>query len=182
MNIRILLLVSAIPCSSGFGTRPGSHQVHPYRNRSRLRLSGGDENENDVDSDSEKVDNKDEREGLTWDELMSDPELRQMEFDSSMKRRNAMFLPQRISAAVTTLGWLFVGGGIILNALGFAWVRDPSGGIKVGTMDEREFQKEVMRERRRGMEEEKAKLSVSQRKDTNSIISGWLEEQDSRST
>ena len=111
-----------------------------------------------------KKENKDEEErraGVTWEEMMSDPELRQIEFDSSVRRKNAMLLPQRISAAVTTLGWLFVGCGILLNQLGLAYVRDPTGGIRIGSLDERDFQAEVVRGGRRG-EAEAAKASKAE--------------------
>lgn len=124
------------------------------------------------------------RDSYTWAELQADPKLRKMEFDASMNRKNKLFLPGRISAAVTTLGWLFVGGGIILNSLGYAWVRDPSGGIGVGTLDERAFQREVMREQRRAAQEGATSnsLSVSQTETTNKLLSSWLDEdqQDSR--
>jgi hypothetical protein len=51
-----------------------------------------------------------------------------------MQRKNTMLLPQRISQATGIVAWSFVIGGIILNALGYAWVRDPSGGIGIGTL------------------------------------------------
>ena len=113
--------------------------------------------------------------------LQADPEWRELEFKKSMQRRNNLFLPQRISAAVTTLGWLFVGGGIILNALGYAWVKDPSGGLGVGTLDERDFQREVIREQRRAnkeMAEEQPTTTVSKLGNpNNNYISSWLEKE-----
>jgi hypothetical protein len=109
----------------------------------------------------EKKEEEERRAGVTWEEMMSDPELRQIEFDSSVRRKNAMLLPQRISAAVTTLGWLFVGCGILLNQLGLAYVRDPTGGIRIGSLDERDFQAEVVRGGRRG-EAEAAKAAKAE--------------------
>ena len=114
-----------------------------------------------------KKKDEEERAGVTWEEMMSDPELRQIEFDSSIKRKNAMLLPQRISAAVTTLGWLFVGCGILLNQLGLAYVRDPTGGIRIGSLNERDFQAEVVRGGRR-REAEAAKEEEEEEKKTSS--------------
>jgi hypothetical protein len=112
---------------------------------------------------AEEMNNTDrdaKREGLTWEELSADPELRKMEFDSSMNRKNSLLLPQRISQAITTLAWLFVAGGIILNQFGLAYVKDPSGGIGIGSLDERDFQREVLREGRR-MNNANAERTVS---------------------
>jgi len=105
--------------------------------------------DDEVKLDKDNADRGTKREGLTWEELSADPELRKMEFDSSMNRKNSLLLPQRISQAITTLAWLFVAGGIILNQFGLAYIKDPSGGIGIGSLDERDFQREVLREGRR---------------------------------
>merc|ERR1719291_164769 len=99
---------------------------------------GGDAVERDEDEDDR---------GYTWEELQADPELRRLELESSRNRENRVFLPERISRAVTTLGWGFVVVGLLLNQFGLAWVRDPSGGVSIGTLDERDFQREVAKER-----------------------------------
>ena len=135
-----------------------------------------------------KEKDEEKRAGLTWEEMMSDPELRQIEFDSSIKRKNSLLLPQRISAAVTTLGWLFVGFGILLNQLGLAYVQDPSGGIRIGSLDERDFQAEVVRGGRRreaaaaaAAEEEKKSrypsISHSGGGAKNACVLSWLEQE-----
>lgn len=114
-----------------------------------------EDDENNAKEDKKKKENE-MREGddlLTWEQIMSDPELRKLEYDNSINRKNAMLLPQRISSAITTLGWLFVGGGIILNQLGFAYVRDASGGIRIGSLNERDFQLEVVMEGRAAKKE-----------------------------
>ena len=115
---------------------------------------------------------------------MSDPELQKIEFESSINRKNAMLLPQRISAAVTTLGWLFVGGGILLNQLGLAYVRDPAGGIRIGSLDERDFQAEVVRGGRREAataEEKKSQYpSIPRSGDSNARVLSWLEQENKR--
>jgi len=120
---------------------------HPHRRSARRQLSMNDDDEVKLDKDN--ADRGTKREGLTWEELSADPELRKMEFDSSMNRKNSLLLPQRISQAITTLAWLFVAGGIILNQFGLAYIKDPSGGIGIGSLDERDFQREVLREGRR---------------------------------
>ena len=109
----------------------------------------------------------------------ADPELREQEFNSSMKRKNQIFLPQRISQAVTTLGWIFVVTGIILNQLGYAWVQDPSGGIGIGTLDQSNFQREVMREGRRkdADDVETPAMSVSKGWNANKHIFSWIDEE-----
>ena len=88
-----------------------------YRVLQLMNLSNDDNDEN-TDKDDKLEDFKKEEEqrvGLTYDELMQDPEYRQMEFDESQKRRRSLFLGQDISRAITSLGWLFVIVGIILN-------------------------------------------------------------------
>ena len=70
----------------------------------------------------------------SWEELQADPELSQLERQSSLRRKNAMLLPQRISQATGIVAWTFVIVGIVLNTLGYAYVRDPSGGIGIGTL------------------------------------------------
>jgi hypothetical protein len=204
LNI-LLLILAAAQCCTGFPSRAGlparlphhgvpSHDVlprcvHPRRhgrNRSsRLHPNAGD-GEDDEGADDIAVSEEgggkkkdEERAGLTWEELMSDPELRQIEFDSSINRKNAMLLPQRISAAVTTVGWLFVGGGILLNQLGLAYVRDPAGGIRIGSLDERDFQAEVVRVGRReaaAAEEKKGRYpSISRSGDWSVHVLSWLD-------
>ncbi|KAL7440604.1 hypothetical protein ACHAXH_004662 [Discostella pseudostelligera] len=120
---------------------------HPHRRSARPQLTMKNDDEAEI---AEEMNNTDgtKREGLTWEELSADPELRKIEFDSSMNRKNSLLLPQRISQAITTLAWLFVAGGIILNQFGLAYIKDPSGGIGIGSLDERDFQREVLREGR----------------------------------
>ncbi len=149
--------------------------------------SSGDEDndENDVAKENEKEEENVGREGgddlLTWEQIMSDPELRKLEYDNSINRKNAMLLPQRISSAITSLGWLFVGGGIILNQLGYAYVRDSSGGIRIGSLNERDFQLEVVMEGRAAKKEKKAegKLGGEGMDSSNPSVSQyerrWLE-------
>ena len=97
-------------------------------------------NNNKKEKDS---DNNDE--SYTWAELQADEKLRQTEFNSSIKRKNTMLLPQRISQAITTLGWTFVITGVVLNSMGLAFVPRNGGGIGVGTLEERDFQREMLR-------------------------------------
>ena len=108
---------------------------------------------------------------------MRDPELRQMEYDESMKRKKNMFLGQSISSAIQSLAWFFVFGGIILNQLGYAWVKSPSGGLGVGTLDQRDFQREMMggSSRVKGPNEEIPVVPISRIENTNNHIFNWLE-------
>jgi hypothetical protein len=119
---------------------------HPHRRSARPQLTMKNDDEAEIAEEMNNTGTK--REGLTWEELSADPELRKIEFDSSMNRKNSLLLPQRISQAITTLAWLFVAGGIILNQFGLAYIKDPSGGIGIGSLDERDFQREVLREGR----------------------------------
>ncbi|KAL3782415.1 hypothetical protein ACHAW5_010305 [Stephanodiscus triporus] len=147
-----------------------------------ISIEGGGRRNDDEDDDD---DDEKKRAGLTWEEIMSDPELRKIEYDSSVNRKNAMLLPQRISAAVTTLGWIFVVCGVVLNQLGYAYVKDPAGGIRIGSLDERDFQVEVVKEGRRRWTEEDAKKGggegsptpsiTSRPDDSNSRIFSWIE-------
>ena len=159
--IIILVTTTARYSATGFCTRllpcttelmqcndicfPSKH--HPHRSvRRQQNMNDEDEVEKSEETKNKGGDTK--REGLTWEELLLDAELRKIEFDSSMERKNSLLLPQRISQAITTLAWLFVVSGIILNQLGLAYVKDPSGGIGIGSLDERDFQREVLREGR----------------------------------
>mmetsp|Transcript_24676 Transcript_24676/g.37568 ORF Transcript_24676/g.37568 Transcript_24676/m.37568 type:complete len:213 (-) Transcript_24676:490-1128(-) len=162
--LRILLLVAAVQCCSGFCHRPISHTLvraheicnHPHTRHQMPRphyLSGNDDD--DGKDKANDADDERDKNSYSWAELQADEELRQIEFKSSMKRKNNILLPQRISQAVTTLGWAFVIGGFVLNSVGFAWVKDPSGGIGIGTLDERDFQREIVRERRKDIKGEK---------------------------
>jgi hypothetical protein len=89
-------------------------------------------NNDDVASEDFKKEKKTKSDidnSYSWAELQADEELRQLEFKSSMKRKNMLFLPQRISKAIYTMGWMFVITGIILNSFGFAYVEKPGGGL-----------------------------------------------------
>lgn len=121
-----------------------------------------------------------ERMGLTWEEMMADPELRRFENESSRKEWNAMLLPQRISQAVTTLGWLFVIGGVVLPYFGLAYVRNPAGGIGIGSLDERDFQREVMRKETRNKDVDKPTTlsTIMRSKDANVHTIGWLKKEE----
>eukprot|EP00580_Thalassiosira_gravida_P012696 CAMPEP_0201629430 /NCGR_PEP_ID=MMETSP0493-20130528/4106_1 /ASSEMBLY_ACC=CAM_ASM_000838 /TAXON_ID=420259 /ORGANISM="Thalassiosira gravida, Strain GMp14c1" /LENGTH=200 /DNA_ID=CAMNT_0048100437 /DNA_START=6 /DNA_END=608 /DNA_ORIENTATION=- len=184
----ILLLLAAVQCCSGFCFRPISRTLvlaHGIRNHPHTRhqlpgphyLSGNDDDDgkdktNDADDDRDKN-------SYSWAELQADEELRQIEFKSSMKRKNNILLPQRISQAVTTLGWAFVIGGFVLNSVGFAWVKDPSGGIGIGSLDERDFQREIIRERRKDTEgEKKPPLAAPEIDIANKAqVVSWVEKQ-----
>jgi hypothetical protein len=150
------------------------------RSISRLLLSNDNEENDDIDessSDNESSnDNEREKVGLTWEEMMADPKLRQLEDEASRKEWNALLLPQRISQAVTTLGWLFVLGGAILPYFGFAYVRKPEGGIGIGSLDERDFQRELMRKDDTPSRKESmpTTISTSQLDETNGHIISWL--------
>jgi len=155
-----------------------------------MHMSSSDNN-NDDDKDTttrsvfeDPMENKrddkgDERQGLTYDEMMRDPELREREFKASMKRKNQLFLGQTISRAVQTLAWGFVAVGFIANILGYAWVADPSGGLKIGTLEERDFQREMIKEKRRAEAEKEDPVAVSisriQSSSVNHVLN-WLEQ------
>jgi len=207
MNVRsleiLLLLLAAVQRCSGFCSRPVSCTratavgiSTPYTSQSlRRHLSSDDNNNNDDDDDDEqkqKSDGKKEKDdtvdGYTWAELQADPELSKFEFKSSMKRKNKMFLGQNISRAITTLGWAFVIGGFVLNSVGYAWVKNPAGGLGVGTLDERDFQREIMREERRAnnedanaKEEKSTSLSLS-KAETSEHILAWIDQQGDTAT
>ena len=123
--------------------------------------------------ENKKDDKRDERQGLTYDEMMRDPELREKEFKASMKRKKDLFLGQTISRAVQTLAWGFVAVGFIANILGYAWVADPSGGLKIGTLEERDFQREMIREKRKAETEKDKTVTISSL--DNHVLS-WLEQ------
>lgn len=140
--------------AEGFCIRTTYTYTHPSASICRQRsilssLQGGNNNnDNDVaseDSKNQKKTKSDIDNSYSWAELQADEELRQLEFKSSMKRKNMLFLPQRISKAIYTLGWMFVITGIILNSFGFAYVEKPGGGLGIGTLDQREFQREMYR-------------------------------------
>jgi hypothetical protein len=145
-----------------------------------LRFNDNEEND-DIDESSSDDESSDENErekvGLTWEEMMADPKLRQLEDEASRKEWNALLLPQRISQAVTTLGWMFVLGGAILPYFGFAYVRKPEGGIGIGSLDERDFQRELMRKDDTPSRKESKPttiISISHLDETNGHIISWL--------
>ena len=126
-----------------------------HRRSTLLSLQESNQNNNSNNNNNDDVASQDHKKekktksdidnSYSWAELQADEELRQLEFKSSMKRKNMLFLPQRISKAIYTLGWMFVITGIILNSLGFAYVEKPGGGLGIGTLDQREFQREMYR-------------------------------------
>ena len=192
-----LIFIVALQYCDGFSSIPsfihrtqlqslcmGIQKYSPGYHTSTSRYLSGNEEDDSNDTDTkEKKDDAEEREGLTYDEVMRDPELRQMEFDESMKRKKSMFLGQSISSAITSLAWFFVFGGIILNQLGYAWIKSPSGGIGVGTLDQRDFQREMMggSSRVKGANEEIPVTPISRIENANKHIFNWLEhEQDAQ--
>ena len=126
--------------------------------------------------ENKRDDKGDERQGLTYDEMMRDPELREREFKASMKRKNELFLGQTISRAVQTLAWGFVAVGFIANILGYAWVAAPGGGLKIGTLEERDFQREMIKEKRRAEAEKDDLVSMSRIQSSDNHILNWLEQ------
>ena len=203
MLMRIMLVVSCMGCCLCFSVRPTLHYKHKicaqsynidtsyacYRQCLHRHMSSSDNN-NDDDKDTttrsvfedpmenKRDDKRDERQGLTYDEMMRDPELREREFKASMKRKNELFLGQTISRAVQTLAWGFVAVGFIANILGYAWVADPSGGLKIGTLEERDFQREMIKEKRRAEaeKEEPVTISLSRIQSLDNHVLSWLEQ------
>ena len=200
MLMRIMLVVSCMGCCLCFSVRPTLHYKHKicaqsynidtsyarHRHRQSLqRHMSSDDNDDDIDTTTRSVfddpmenkrdDKGDERQGLTYDEMMRDPELREREFKASMKRKNELFLGQTISRAVQTLAWGFVAVGFIANILGYAWVADPSGGLKIGTLEERDFQREMIKEKRRA-EAEKEEVALSRIQSLDNHVLSWLEQ------
>ena len=168
-------------CITRHGIRLPPNHLHRQSARRQLRMYDDDEVEKSEDSND--TDSSTKREGLTWEELSADPELRKIEFDSSMNRKNSLLLPQRISQAITTLAWLFVAGGIILNQLGLAYIKAPSGGIGIGSLDERDFQREIIREGRRiNTENEKGTVFVVPKEYATHHIFSWMRQGDKATT
>eukprot|EP00985_Skeletonema_marinoi_P003396 scaffold1455_cov94-Skeletonema_marinoi.AAC.2 len=116
--------------------------TYRYRASKFLPLHESDNNNNNDDinptKNKEKESDGNDNDSYSWAELQADEKLRQLELQKSKKRRNNMLLPQQISQAVTTLGWTFVVTGIVLNSLGFAWVKKPEGGLGIGTLDQQQ--------------------------------------------
>jgi hypothetical protein len=115
---------------------------------STIRLLQENDNSNNNEDDTTTTKKKEEDKydnSYSWAELQADEELRRAELQSSINRKNNMLLPQRISQAITTLGWTFVVTGVILNSLGLAWIERPEGGLGIGTLDQRDFQREMYR-------------------------------------
>lgn len=169
-----------------------SHQVALLTSRrlNTLRIVALQMREDDEDGSSEKIENDGKRKegtgdkndddndrnknSYTWEEIQADPELSKLESDSTKKRYDMWFLPGRISRAVTTLAWGFVIVGFSLNLVGYGFVRDESGfGLRIGTMDERNFQREVYG-RRTAKEETRAISSLSPTGRAQDSISSWL--------
>jgi len=188
VRCRYIILFAVANCCCGFSfSIHQPHQMFTYKthppqtaNRSLhiLHHSSGSDNDGDGMDIEEKTKNKEkEPVGLTYDELMQDPELREREMENSIKRRKSLFFGQNISQAVTTTGWLFIIVGAILNSLGYAYVQSPSGGISIGTLDERDFQREIMKERKRDREKEvqNVVIPISRIENTNKHIFRWLE-------
>lgn len=173
MRLLILVFFATAQRCDGFSAQPTSRAkpscgVYNPCARQKMQLWSLRDDDGDVEEKGDGVEDEDEddRDSYTWEELQADPELSKLEFDSSINRKNSMLLPQRVSQAVSALAWSFVIGGIILNSVGYAWVKDPAGGIGVGTLDKRDFQREIQREIRRERmegegENQPAAMSVS---------------------
>jgi hypothetical protein len=75
-------------------------------------------------------------------------ERRQEESDNAVMNR--LLLPSRIGNAFTSALWLLVGIGFLLNLLGYAFIMDPDfSNMRIGTMDERRFREEIVRDMKR---------------------------------
>ena len=134
-HIALLLLLCLAMCDGFFSVSVTKHNlVQKQKNNYQLNLNAQNDKNDSTESELEKNLDDKESTSYTWEELQADPELSQLERKSSMQRKNAMLLPQRISQATGILAWTFVIVGIILNTLGYAYIRDPSGGIGIGTL------------------------------------------------
>ena len=199
--LRTMLVVSCMGFCLCFHARPTLQYKHKIcaqsnninidtscaqqRHSLHRHMSSDDNNDDEIDTTTRSVfddpmenkrdDKRDERQGLTYDEMMRDPELREREFKASMKRKNELFLGQTISRAVQTLAWGFVAVGVIANILGYAWVADPSGGLKIGSLEERDFQREMIKEKRRA-ETEKEEVALSRIQSSDNHVLSWLEQ------
>lgn len=60
------------------------------------------------------------------------------------QRLNRLLFPQRFGDALTRVGWLFVGVGILLNSLGYGYVLS-DGKLRIDTLENRQFQNEINR-------------------------------------
>eukprot|EP00956_Cyclotella_meneghiniana_P008059 scaffold10745_cov25-Cyclotella_meneghiniana.AAC.3 len=151
-HLSCIALLYLLQCCDAFSTSHLSSRTIPMRQiypRGNTRLLMNKDTENEIDSNEQTSTKNDEPDtSYSWEELQADPELSQLERNAATQRRNSMLLPQRISKAAGVLAWGFVIVGFILNTLGYAYIADPSGGIGIGTLNERDFQRELVRSSR----------------------------------
>ena len=137
-TIHLWLATICLPSlCNGFTPPPiANHPIrlHPPTMSNNYHLQQSKNNDPETTEKDTKSTQDKKSNSYSWEELQADPELSQLERQSSLRRKNAMLLPQRISQATGIVAWTFVIVGIVLNTLGYAYVRDPSGGIGIGTL------------------------------------------------
>jgi len=69
--------------------------------------------------------------------LLTEEEVSKRVFDRLM-------LPDRIGSFLNGAAWTFVAVGFLLQVFGYAYVRDDDGLIRIGTLEEQQFKREVM--------------------------------------
>jgi hypothetical protein len=85
-------------------------------------------------------DDKEEEEEEEKDEPITLAELTRMEEESSRKVMDRLLLPQRIGEAVTSMAWLFVIGGFLLNVFGYDYVVNENHMLTIDTLENSQFQ------------------------------------------
>lgn len=118
----------------------------------------------------------------TYEELQSNPELREMEANQAKQRYNLWSVPGRIGGALTAAGWLFVIVSTILNTQGYAWIPSTNGGgFSLGTLEERNFAKTMSRTKQAATTTKSTLLEESSEKPSSTAANELLLEQ-SKST
>jgi hypothetical protein len=97
---------------------------HSLRSTLRLRMK----EEDDKEEEKEK------------DEPITLAELNRMEEESSRKVMDRLLLPQRIGEAVTSVAWLFVIGGFLLNVFGYDYTVNENHMLTIDTVENSQFQ------------------------------------------
>jgi len=136
---------------------------------SRRRMVENNNDEKEKEKSSSNKNDEDNNNLLTYDELSRDPNLLIQSEKASDNILNTLTLPNRIGDAITTMGYLFVGVGLLLNINGYGYVVNSEGRITIDTLDNRAFQMEINKGNKR------ARTGTTASYNTNSPSSASLQ-------
>lgn len=114
------------------------------RKLTKIAAANGKPTKDEDAQDNDGEDDTTEPEAAKKKTSMTLVEYAERERKAGRQLENRLLLPNRIGKAITGALYTFIALGFLLELSGYGFVRTQNG-ISIGTLEEREFQREIMR-------------------------------------